>query len=299
MLNLAHARTFLTVIETGGLRAAARRLDISAATVVDHLNQLEAELAAALLLRRRPKVELTPQGQAFMPLARALITTAERARRIVADAPVRIAAASNIGAYMLPPIIAEIERSWGNRIEMWIGSNPDVADRLETGAADITAMEWWDNRPGFAARPWRRERLCVIVAPEHHWAGRKEIAAEELADEPMLGGERASGTGGLLRERLGPVFGSLKLISGFGSTEAVKRGVRAGLGVSVVLEISVADEIAAGALVAIPIAGGELVKQLWLVAPSGLPESAPASRLLSALARSARVPVDVGAAVRA
>ena len=288
MLNLAHVRTFLAVVEAGGLRAAARRLDVSPATIVDHLNQLERHLAAALLLRRRPKVELTAQGLAFEPLARALLTTAERARQVVADAPVRIAAASNIGAYVLPPIIAEIERSWGCGIDLWIGSNPEVVERLTTGDADLTATEWWDDRPGFVAQPWRQERLCVIVPPGHRWARRSEIAAEDLAGEPMLGGERGSGTGTILRERLGDAFEHLRLVSGFGSTEAVKRAVRAGLGVSVVLEISVVDEEAAGALVAIPISGGGLVKQLWLIAPSGLPKLAPTRRLMSALVQPDR-----------
>lgn len=284
MLNLLHVRTFLTVVDEGGLRPAARRLDVSPTTVVDHLNQLEVNLAAALLFRR-PKVELTLQGLAFVPLARALIATAERARQVVADAPVRIAAASNIGAYILPPIIAGIERSWGRRIDVWIGSNPDVAERLGTGEADLTAMEWWDGRPGFVARPWRRERLCVIAPPGHRWADRLQIAPKELADEPLLGGERGSGTGRVLRERLGSVFDRLRLVSGFGSTEAVKRGVRAGLGISVVLEISVADEVASGTLAAIPIEGGDLAKQLWLVAPEGLPKLAPTNRLMAALAQ--------------
>lgn len=285
VLNLVHVRTFLAVAEAGGLRAAARQIAVSPTTVVDHLNQLERDLAAVLLLRSRPKIRLTPQGVAFEPLARALITTAERARQVVSDAPMRLAAASNIGAYLLPPIVAEIERSWGSSIDLWIGSNPEVAERLTTGEADLTAMEWWDDRPGFVARPWRRERLCVIVPPEHRWAGRTELDLEELAGEPVLGGERGSGTGTMLRRRLGHAVDRLRLVSGFGSTEAVKRGVRAGLGVSVVLEISVADEVAAGALVSIPIAGEDLVKQLWLIAPAGLPRLSPASRLVEALSR--------------
>lgn len=286
MLNLVHVRTFLAVADTGGLRAAARRLGVSPTTVVDHLNQLERDLAAALFLRRRPKVELTRQGRAFEPLARALVATADRACQVVADAPVRIAAASNIGAYVLPPIVAEIERSWRRGIDLWIGSNPEVAERLMVGDADLTAMEWWDNRPGFVAQPWRQERLCVIVPPEHRWAERSLITPEELVVEPMLGGERGSGTGTILRERLCSAFNRLKLVPGFGSTEAVKRGVRAGLGISVVLEISVVDEVAAETLVAIPIQGGELVKQLWLIAPRGVPKRAPTRRLMAALARS-------------
>ena len=53
MLNLTHARTFLTVIAARGIRAAARQLDLAPSTIVDHIRQLEEVLAAPLVLRRR------------------------------------------------------------------------------------------------------------------------------------------------------------------------------------------------------------------------------------------------------
>ena len=63
MLNLVHARTFLAVLSERGFRAAARDLNLSPSTVVEHIRQLEADLAAPLLVRRRGVVELTSQGE--------------------------------------------------------------------------------------------------------------------------------------------------------------------------------------------------------------------------------------------
>ena len=80
MLNLLHAKTFLTVLGERGFRAAARELKLSPSTIVEHINQLEADLAAPLIVRRRGAVEPTSQGAAFVPLARALLDTAERSR---------------------------------------------------------------------------------------------------------------------------------------------------------------------------------------------------------------------------
>lgn len=287
MLNLAHAQTFLAVLDAGGFRAAARRLDLSPSTVVDHVDQLEAALAARLLVRRRGAVRATPQGEAFRPFARALVDTARRARELVAGGPLRIAAASNVGVYLLQAELAAFQAVDSAPVELWIGDNRTVGDRLESGGADVALMEWWDGRPGFAARPWRRERLVVIVPPGHPWAGRQSVTAEDLAGETLLGGETGTGTGTLLRRHLGPLADRLSTVDGFGSTEAVKRAVRAGRGVSLVIASSVADEAAAGHLACLDLAGVALVKEIQLVAPEPLPPTAPARRFLDhALARA-------------
>ncbi len=72
------------------------------------------------------------------------------------------------------------------------------------------------------------------------------------------------------------------IIDGFGSTEAVKRAVRAGCGASIVMEASVADEVAAQQLVALRIEGVELAKEIKLIVPETLPPTAPAMALFKA-----------------
>ncbi|MFC3228813.1 LysR family transcriptional regulator [Marinibaculum pumilum] len=298
MLNLTHVRTFLTVLEQGGLRAAARLLDLSPSTVLEHVRQLEAELAAPLLARGRRPVLPTVQGAAFRPLAQALLATEARARAQLAGAALQLAAASNIGTYMLQAPLAGFRDRDGREVDLWIGANPAVADRLERGAADLALMEWWDDRPGFTAQAWRVEPLVLIVAPGHPWAVRGRIAPAELPTMPLLGGEAGTGTGRLLRERLGDLADGLRTVGGFGSTEAVKRAVRAGRGASLVLAATVADELAAGSLAAVALDGPPLAKKTRLVLPQDLPETAPAARLAAHLLdRTGSTPGETGPAV--
>jgi len=174
-LNLTHVRSFLAVLDGGGFRAAARQLEVSPSTLVDHINQLEAELTAPLLVRKRGGFAPTSQGLAFLPLARALVATAERAGEVVAGCPLRIAAASNVGIYLLQSILASFKQAEAYPTELWIGRNPDVAERIGGGRADVEAhgansrrMAWvcWP-RAGTAAgassrrarpRRWRRAK---------------------------------------------------------------------------------------------------------------------------------------------
>ncbi|RKE73505.1 LysR family transcriptional regulator [Pseudorhodoplanes sinuspersici] len=281
MLNLLHTKTFLTVIGEGGFRAAARELKVSPSTIIEHINQLEEDLAAILIVRRRGAVETTPHGAAFVPLARAMLETAARSRTLIANAPLRIAASSNIGTYLLQPQLASFQANDPCPTDLWIGANAAVAERLATGNADVALMEWWDERPGFSAQTWRKEKLVVIVAPEHPFAKRAEIEAAELATQSLLGGETGTGTMTLLKAKLGRVSGQFKAVGGFGSTEAVKRAVRAGRGLSIVMAATVVDEVAAGQLVALPLKAIDLAKELKIITPLYLPSAAPAARFVA------------------
>src|SRR5260370_1476683 len=162
MLNLVHAKTFLAVLSERGFRAAARDLKLSPSTIVEHIKQLEADLAAPLLVRRRGLVELTAQGAAFVPLARAMLDTAERSRTVISNAPLRIAASSNVGTYLLQSMLASFQATDPCSIDLWIGSNPNVAERLTNGTSDVALMEWWADRPGFSGHTWRNESLALI-----------------------------------------------------------------------------------------------------------------------------------------
>ena len=164
-------------------------------------------------------------------------------------------------------------------------SETDVAGKM--GEADVAVMDWWDGRAGFTATAWVREPLVVIVPPEHPWAALETIETEQLLSESLLGGEASSGTGRVLRDQLGPIADRLRTRSGYGSTEAVKRAVCAGQGVSIVMRSAVADEVASGRLAALSISGAPLVKEIKLVVPDRLPHTSPAAILIENLTQRA------------
>lgn len=283
MLNLLHVRTFLAVCECGSYRAVARDLDLAPSTVLDHVRQLEAALGVPLLGRSGGRMKPTRRGDRFLPLARALLSTAGRAREIVREDGVKLAAASNIGVYMLQSPIASLKATAGIEVESWIGTNTEAIGRLERGEADMAALEWWDDRPGFEAHAWRKEDLVVIVPASHAFATRGSIRVEDLLGEPLLGGEPGTGTGRVLREALGPIADRLRIAGNLGSTEAVKRAVRAGRGISIVLRAAVLDEVENGHLAALSIAEAALFKQFWLVTREGLPVDAQERACIAAI----------------
>lgn len=272
MIDLDQVRSFVAVIEAGSFRDAAQRLGLAQPTVSQHVQKLEATLDYLLIERNRARATTTAAGLRFLPFARALLRLAERAHAALDRGSLAIGASSNIGVYFLQPVVRAFTsaQSFLGQIDIRIGTNPETARRLEDAEVDIALMEWWDDRPGYEAAIWRRERLVVIVPPEHPWAARRSVDKVMLLREPMIGGEPGTGTARLLQQTFGVDASLLRIGLQLGSTEAVKQAVRAGLGVSITLERAVQDEVSAGTLRALHIAKTPLAKPLYSIFPAGV-----------------------------
>lgn len=101
--------------------------------------------------------------------------------------------------------------------------------------------------------------------------------AAELSGRPLILREEGSGTRQVLAEAVGGLAAPLLELS---STTALKAAVASGAGPAVLSELVVSDELAAGRLVKIPVAGVRLTRELRAVWPAGHPPVGPARDLL-------------------
>lgn len=265
-MNLKHLECFLAVVRFGGFREAAKHTGKTQPALSQNIRKLETDLGAELIQRQHNGCFPTDRGRAFVPYAESLLRTAGRACALFEDNSLAVAASSNIGIYLLPPYLRKYRDAHPQQqVDLSVDDNPEVVRRLCTREVEVAVMEWWDGRPGFIAEPWRREALVLIIPPDHRWATQKVIAPGQLHEGSLLGGESGSGTGRILQERLSKILPGLRVSAQLGSTEAVKRAVQAGFGISLVLAASVAQELAAGSLAALRIAGVTLDKQLYVI----------------------------------
>lgn len=160
----------------------------------------------------------------------------------------------------------------GTPPQVVIADNPEIARRLLAGDIEVALMEWWTERPGLAARVWREQPIVAIVPVDHPLARRQTISLDVLRRQGVLGGEAGTGTGRLLRTAL-KGDQSLEVSMTLGSTEAVKRAVAAGLGISLVLQLSVTEHLMgrASGLAVMPLTPA-LRKPLHIVWRADLPD---------------------------
>lgn len=94
---------FAMVVDTGSFRAAADRLSLSPPYVSQMVSDLEARLGRQLLYRSTRRIALTPEGEAFLPHARALAEAFAEGLDTVRDARRRLSGRLRVSA---PTVLA-------------------------------------------------------------------------------------------------------------------------------------------------------------------------------------------------
>lgn len=113
----AHCRSFLAVLQTGSLSAAARQLGLTQPTIARHIETLEADLGTSLFARGTaglsplPAAEDMRQAAEAMAAAAAAMARSAGAAREDAAGEVRITASEMVGIEVLPPILARLRQT--------------------------------------------------------------------------------------------------------------------------------------------------------------------------------------------
>lgn len=117
-MNLEHLKLFVRLVTTQNISQAGKALGLSPAVSSLHINKLEDELGVRLVHRTTRKVSLTEEGQAFLPYAEDVLSSAEAARASVGagkSSPagtLRVAAPASFGRMHLVPALNDFLSSY-------------------------------------------------------------------------------------------------------------------------------------------------------------------------------------------
>jgi DNA-binding transcriptional LysR family regulator len=261
------------VAETGSIGRAAERLGLTQPSVSRRMSALERSLGVGLLSRSRRGTSLTPAGRVVVDWAASLLANAEQFGRSVAalreqrSVTVRASVSMTIAEYHAPGWVAGLDRQAPDVVvSLDVHNSTEVAELVESGAADLGFLESPTIRSSLEARRIGWDRIAVAVAPEHAWARRRRpVTAADLAESRLLVREQGSGTRETLESAL--VGAGHELTGGvvMGSNSALTSAALAGLGPVVLSELALAAELRSGRLVEVPVEGISLRRPLSAV----------------------------------
>jgi DNA-binding transcriptional LysR family regulator len=161
--------SFLAVLETGSLSAAARMLDLTQPTLARHVDTLEATLGCQLFLRSPHGLAATDAAEALRPHAVTMAATAAALRRTASGigatprGVVRITASDVVGIEVLPPILAglrachpgiAVELALTDAVEDLLRRDADIAVRMVAPQQDaLVARKIGDIPLGLFGHP--------------------------------------------------------------------------------------------------------------------------------------------------
>lgn len=262
---------FVAAVETGSVQAAADLLALTQSATTKRIQSLERRLGVTLLKRGRLGVRPTHAGLTLYPDAKEALMVLNRAeQRVRADgetqaSTLRMAASHTVGGFLLPGWLSAF-RSEAPDVhpQVEIVNSPAVLRLVRAGTAQLGFVEGTDDLSRLEHLKVGGDELVAVVRAGHPWARRSSVRPADLASEPFYAREPGSGTRAVAEERLAQAGTVLEAALEVASTESLKRAVLDG-GFSMLSRYAIASEVAAGALVALPVRGVNLHRDLMAV----------------------------------
>lgn len=278
-MDLRHLVTFCAVVDRGSFSGAAEELGISQPAVSAQIRSLEERLGERLLDRNGRRVTLTEAGRVLEAHARRMIALEADLEREIAEVGDRIAgrlvvgSSTGPGEVLLPRLLGAFRAEHPQvAVSLVVADTKTICDRVLDGELELGIVGADRPQRGLEFAPFLRDELVVIVPKGHALAGRRSVALDELAAQPLLMQQTGSGVRAVLEAALraaGFRPQDLHVEMELGLQQSVKAAVLDGLGITVISRLAVTAEVDDGLLTALPIEGHELVRDFSVVRASG------------------------------
>ncbi len=262
---------FVAAVEAGSVQGAADALQLTQSAVTKRIQAFERRVGGTLLERGRFGVRPTELGRVvYLPAKRALQQLESVAQAVDlshgrSNVDLRLSASHTIGEFLLPGWLAEFRDDHpAVHPLLEIVNSRGVLDAIRENRSEIGFVEGLDSLEGIEALTVARDELVVVVAAEHRWARRRWIAARDLATEPYLSREAASGTRAVAAAALHAAGVELAPTLQAASAQSLKRALTAG-GFTLMSRLAIEAEERAGTLAGLRVRGLDLKRELCAV----------------------------------
>ena len=261
-VTLRQLRTFKTVADLSSFSAAAQRLKLSQPSISYQVKELEETLGVPLLDRLGKRVRLTEAGNVLYAYARRMLevldeaTVAIEEMRGIKRGTLRVGASTTVGIYLLPAALGAFKKEHpGLVISLEIGSRARVQEQVLDSELDLAVVGPALKDPELAVIPFLSDELVVVAPSGHPLAGKRGLTLKQLAGEPFVMREQASGSRWSLEKAARKAGAKLVIAMELGSNGAIKHAVESGLGLAVISRYACALEFSTKRLVELDVRG--------------------------------------------
>jgi len=270
--SLALLRSFLEVSRRGSFTLAATSLHITQAAISTQIHVLEESIGLMLIDRSERPLKLTEAGQIFLQFAEETLNKAEGLSNFFRElaggvaGEVRIGAGLSVGTYVLPKIIGSILRTHPKlKMNLFTQNRETVCAAVAQSPLDFGIVLSDEAPRELQITPLPSELFCLVAGRNHPFVKKGSVSVEELKTTPFVVGMSTGYTE--MVDRLLRLNGLTNYPIGFriSNFEGRKECVRAGVGVTILPEFTVADEIRKKTLARIKLKGIQLSGRIMLI----------------------------------
>lgn len=271
-LSVHQLNLFRTVASHLSYTKAAEMLYLSQPAVSQQIKALEQALGLRLFERKGRGIVLTQAGEVLLVHAERLLSQLARTAPVVEEiralqrGSVVIGASTSAGTYVVPALLGAFHARYPHlRVTLTVVNRRTIEEYLLAHRIDLAVISFVEQQERFTLEFLQPHELVIVAPHGHPLAGHKQLTLHDLQRETFLLREY----GADIRLETEQLFASagvhLRTNLEFGSVEAIKEGVIAGLGIALLSYESVVYELASAELTILDVQGFPLQRQWYVV----------------------------------
>ncbi len=191
MVRIDFMRTFLTVVEKGSLKKAAKELGMSISSVSFQINSLEEFYGAKLLKRGVNGVTLTEEGKVALKNMESVLESIDETRRLISNLRgEKITIASGmVGIYVVPQIQTLFKAKYPNvDVRIVLRGAHDCLKKLGGSEADFAIVGDLpeNDLERYYYTEIGKDCLVLIVPPDHPLSRKARVTFDDVLEYPLV-----------------------------------------------------------------------------------------------------------------
>lgn len=270
-MELMQLEMFVAVVEEGSVHKAAKRVCRTQPAVSLAIRKLEDGIGASLFDRtQRQGYSLTQAGEALYGYASRILNLRSEASVVIDDIKnarsgrLRVGASESVSFYLFPKLATSFHAQYPNvQIEMKCDSSTRLLKDLKERRLDLALLYVEPLDSDIESRLVMRDKLVLIVSPNHRLAHRDRIKISDLSHESIL----AEGASSVWHAKVIEAFEQsqtpLNIVVDNAPIETIKRMTALKLGIGFVPLMCVRDDVMRGELAIVEVEGFDYERTLW------------------------------------
>ncbi|MET0016557.1 LysR substrate-binding domain-containing protein [Oscillibacter sp.] len=269
-VTIRHIKIFVQVYQMRNITRAAESLHMTQPAVTRAIHEMEDYYGVCLFERMSRRLSPTETANQLYAQALHIVDLFDAMDRELRNwdsfGILRVGASITLGNFLLPPLVSQFQKDHPNTtVQVTISNGGSLQRKLLDNQLDIALVEGWLDDVNLHTEEFHHDRMVLIVPPGHPLLSQKAVNLQDIQLYPLLLREEGSAGRRFLNEFfsahgmvLHPTWESV-------STQALVKAVTYGIGISLLPEQLVCQDIADGHVCTLKIEDANLTRQHYLV----------------------------------
>ena len=269
-MTLRHMRIFIEVARNESISAAAKALHMTQPAVSRSIQEIEQYYGLLLFDRIGRRLPITPAGQEYLMRAQHLCASFDQMELSLlhwdSHGFIRLGASITLGNFFMPQLCRQLQKDFPDlQVHVQIAPYDTQTALLRAGRLDLAFIENRVSDSDLQKREFQTDALVLIVPPRHPLLEKKEVRLEDAARFPLLVREQGSAGRNVVESAFvqrglpfSPLWESV-------STQALVKAVSVGIGISILPEQLVANDIRSGSVSVLPLSDADFTRPNCIV----------------------------------